>query len=210
MKAPAPPKYSFTSDGANIPAADVARLARSPLDERTGEALLTAGMSPAARRRVERSRAIVDGVVERGEVVYGITTGFGAFKDRVISRDDLARLQVNLIMSQCVGVGPALSTEAVRAMMVSRAHTLALGYSGIRPQTLQLLYDMLNRGIHPRVPEQGSVGASGDLAPLSHMTGAMMGCGEAEWRGQVMPSAEALRGAGLEPAVLQAKEGLAL
>src|SRR5438874_4853570 len=186
MKAPARPKYSFTSDGRNISAADVARLARSPLDERTGEAVLTAGMSPAARRRVERSRAIVDGVVERGEVVYGITTGFGAFKDRVISRDDLARLQINLIMSQCVGVGPALSTESVRAMMVSRAHTLALGYSGIRPQTLQLLYDMLNRGVHPRVPEQGSVGASGDLAPLSHMTASMMGHGEAEWRGQLM------------------------
>src|SRR5919201_1026406 len=100
MKAPTrpKPKYSFTSDGTNITAADVARLARSPLDERTAQALLTAGMSVAARRRVERSRAIVDGVVERGEVVYGVSTGFGAFKDRVISRDDLARLQVNLIM----------------------------------------------------------------------------------------------------------------
>src|SRR5918911_4715461 len=137
MKAPARPKYSFASDGTNIPAADVARLARSPLDEHTGEALLTAGMSPAARRKVERSRAIVDGVVERGEVVYGITTGFGAFKDRVIPRDELAQLQVNLILSQCVGVGPTLPTEVVRAMMLCRAHTLSLGYSGIRLETLQ-------------------------------------------------------------------------
>src|SRR5438552_8436174 len=102
MKAPARPKFSFTSDGTNITAADVARLARSPLDERTGEALLTARMSPGARRKVERSRAIVDGVVERGEVVYGITSGFGAFKVRVISCDVLACMQVNLIMSLCV------------------------------------------------------------------------------------------------------------
>lgn len=210
MKAPARHKYTFTSDGTNLSPADVARLARSQIDPETGEALLTAGMSPATRATVERSRAIVDGVLERGEVVYGINTGFGAFKDRVIPREELAQLQVNLIMSQCVGVGPALSTEVVRAMMISRAHTLALGYSGIRLQTLQLLYDMLNRGVHPVVPEQGSVGASGDLAPLSHMTAAMIGCGQAEWRGRTMPSTEALRGAGVEPVVLQAKEGLAL
>src|SRR4051812_36431908 len=190
MKAQALHKYSFTSDGTNLTAADVARLARSSFDEQTGAAAMVAGMSPAARGKVERSRAIVDGVVERGEVVYGITTGFGAFKDRVIPRDDLAQLQVNLIMSQCVGVGPALSAEAVRAMMLGRAHTLSLGYSGIRLETLQLLYDMLNRGVHPVVPEQGSVGASGDLAPLSHMAASMMGHGQAEWCGRTMPSAE--------------------
>jgi histidine ammonia-lyase len=148
--------------------------------------------------------------LERGEVVYGITTGFGAFKDRVISHDDLAQLQVNLILSQCVGVGPPLSSEAVRAMMLSRAHTLSLGYSGLRPKTLQLLYDMLNAGVHPYVPEQGSVGASGDLAPLSHMALGMMGRGQAEWCGRLMPAGEALRSAGLEPTVLGPKEGLAL
>src|SRR5438270_12673802 len=112
MKAQARHTYTFTSDGTNLSPADVARLARSPIDPGTAEALLTAGMSPAMRAMVERSRAIVDGVLERGEVVYGINTGFGAFKDRVIRRDELAQLQVNLIMSQCVGVGPALSTEA--------------------------------------------------------------------------------------------------
>lgn len=171
---------------------------------------MTVELSEQAREKVRRARAIVDGIVDRGEVVYGITTGFGAFKDRVIPRDELAQLQVNLILSQCVGVGPALPTEVVRAMMICRAHTLSLGYSGLRPETLQLLYDMLNKGIHPQVPEQGSVGASGDLAPLSHMAAAMMGYGEVEWRGQILPASEALRAAGLQPAVLECKEGLAL
>ena len=109
-----------------------------------------------------------------------------------------------------MGVGPALPTEVVRAMMICRAHTLSLGYSGIQPATLLLIYEMLNAGIHPYVPEQGSVGASGDLAPLSHMALIMVGLGQAEWRGRMMPGAEALRGAGLEPVRLGAKEGVAL
>jgi histidine ammonia-lyase len=200
----------FTSDGANLTPTDVARIARAPLNPESGASALVAGMSAGARVAVERSRAIVDGIVDRGEVVYGITTGFGAFKDRVIPSDDLDRLQVNLILSQCVGVGPALSTEEVRAMMLCRAHTLSLGFSGIRPETLQLLYDMLNVGVHPYVPVQGSVGASGDLAPLSHMAAAMIGYGKAEHRGQWLPAAQTLRAAGLEPAVLGPKEGLAL
>jgi histidine ammonia-lyase len=152
----------------------------------------------------------VDRVVERGEVVYGITTGFGAFKDRLIPPDEVAQLQVNLLLSHCVGVGPALPAEVVRAMIICRAHTLSLGYSGIRPATLGLIYDMLNAGIHPYVPEQGSVGASGDLAPLSHMALILVGRGRAEWQGRMMPAAEALQGAGLEPVRLGAKEGVAL
>jgi histidine ammonia-lyase len=167
-------------------------------------------MSAAAIEGVARSRGIVDDIVRRGEVVYGITTGFGAFKDRVISPEDLAQLQVNLILSQCVGVGNPLPAEVVRAMMLCRAHTLALGYSGIRPQTLGLIYDMLNAGVHPLVPEQGSVGASGDLAPLSHMALGMLGMGQAEWGGRYMPAGEALAAAGLQPARLGPKEGLAL
>src|SRR5438046_10212071 len=95
-------------------------------------------------------------------------------------------------------------------MMICRAHTLSLGYSGIRPSTLQLLYDMLNIGVHPYIPTQGSVGASGDLAPLSHMTATMIGYGQAEWRGQTIPSAEALRGAGLRPVRVEARQALAL
>ncbi len=201
---------NFISDGINLTPGDLSLVARSAQDKETGRAALTVGMSAEARERVERAHSVVASIVERGEVVYGITTGFGAFKDRVISHDDLAQLQVNLILSQCVGVGAPLPTEAVRAMMLSRAHALSLGYSGIRVDTLQLLYDMLNAGVHPYVPEQGSVGASGDLAPLSHMALGMMGRGQAEWRGRLMPAEEALRGAGLEPAVLGPKEGLAL
>src|SRR3954466_14461228 len=160
---PAHHEYAFTSDGTNLTPADVTGVARSPLDPKTGEAERQADISHDAEHKVRRARAIVDGIIDRGEVVYGITTGFGAFKDRVIPHDELAQLQVNLILSQCVGVGPALPTEVVRAMMICRAHTLSLGYSGIRPETLQLLYDMLNMGVHPHVPTQGSVGASSDL-----------------------------------------------
>ncbi|HEX8220768.1 MAG TPA: histidine ammonia-lyase [Chloroflexia bacterium] len=202
--------YSFVSDGTNLTAEDVARVARSPRDPSDGRAEHAVSMSAAAVEGVARSRGIVDDIVQRGEVVYGITTGFGAFKDRVISHEDLAQLQVNLILSQCVGVGNPLPAEVVRAMMLCRAHTLALGYSGIRPQTLGLLYDMLNAGVHPLVPEQGSVGASGDLAPLSHMALGMLGAGQAEWGGRFMPAAEALAAAGLRPALLGPKEGLAL
>ncbi|HEX9989587.1 MAG TPA: histidine ammonia-lyase [Chloroflexia bacterium] len=202
--------HNFISDGTNLTPDDVVRIARSPRQGDMKGFAFTAGMSPDAQRRVERSRAVVDDIVARGDVVYGITTGFGAFKDRVISHKDLAELQVNLILSQCVGVGPALPAEVVRAMMLCRAHTLSLGYSGIRLQTLNLLYDMLNAGVHPYVPEQGSVGASGDLAPLSHSALVMMGRGQAEWRGGYMPASEALRGAGLAPVVLGPKEGLAL
>jgi histidine ammonia-lyase len=201
---------SFISNGTNLTPGDVARVARSARSEEAGRAALTVAMSAESTERVERAHSVVASILERGEVVYGITTGFGAFKDRVISHDDLAQLQVNLILSQCVGVGAPLSSEAVRAMMLSRAHTLSLGYSGIRPKTLQLLYDMLNSGVHPYVPEQGSVGASGDLAPLSHMALGMMGMGQAEWCDRLMPAGEALRSAGLEPAVLGPKEGLAL
>lgn len=202
--------HSFISEGTNLTPADVARVARSPHNAKTGRAEHTVSISPEAGERVNRARAIVDAIVASGEVVYGITTGFGAFKDRVIPHDDLAQLQVNLILSQCVGVGAPLPAEVVRAMMLCRAHTLSLGYSGIRHSTLELLYNMLNEGIHPLIPEQGSVGASGDLAPLSHMVLGMLGMGKAEYMGRFMPAGEALRAAGLEPARLGPKEGLAL
>src|SRR5688500_6535474 len=201
--------YNYLSDGTNLTPNDVALIARSnsSLDSSRSASV---SMSPASRDRVLRSRAVVDRIVSQGEVVYGITTGFGAFKDRVIPPDDLAQLQVNLILSQCVGVGPPFPAEVVRAMMLCRAHTLSLGYSGIRLGTLQLLYDMLNAGVHPLIPEQGSVGASGDLAPLSHMALGMMGLGQSEYQGTFIPSADALHKAGLEPCILGPKEGLAL
>ncbi|MEO6458768.1 MAG: histidine ammonia-lyase [Chloroflexia bacterium] len=201
--------YNYLSDGTNLTPQDVALIARSH-NPGNGKPFSSVSMSPDAQGRVNRSRVVVDRIVSQGEVVYGITTGFGAFKDRVIPHEDLAQLQVNLILSQCVGVGPPFPAEVVRAMMLCRAHTLSLGYSGIRLETLQLLYDMLNAGIHPLIPEQGSVGASGDLAPLSHMALSMLGLGQSEYQGNFISSADALHNAGLEPCVLGPKEGLAL
>jgi histidine ammonia-lyase len=163
-----------------------------------------------AADRVSHAAAIVADIVARREVVYGISTGFGAFKDRVIAPDALEQLQANLIMSQTVGVGPAMSREETRALMLARAQTLALGYSGLRLPTLQLLADMLNAGVHPLIPLQGSVGASGDLAPLSHMALGMMGEGDAEIGGRTLPAHAALAEAGLAPVRLQPKERLAL
>ena len=153
--------HRFVSDGKNLTPEDLVRTARSGIDPAHAPTI-TVELSPAAKERVVASRAIVDAIVKRGDLVYGITTGFGAFKDRVIPADELAQLQVNLVMSHCAGVGDPLPTEVVRAMMLCRAHTLSLGYSGISLPTLQLIYDMLNAGIHPLVPTQGSVGASGD------------------------------------------------
>lgn len=167
-------------------------------------------LSDAAWAAVVRSRAAVDALLDSGDVVYGVTTGFGNFKNVLIDRNDTQTLQRNLIRSHAVGVGALLPTEAVRAMMAVRANTLAKGFSGIHPTTLRLLVDMLNQGIHPLVPSRGSLGASGDLAPLAHIALAIMGEGETEYNGEVMPAAVALRQAGLEPVTLGAKEGLAL
>lgn len=203
-------KDTFISDGFNLTLYELVRIARAPQDPASRAPALRVELSEDATGRVRASRAIVDSIVARGELVYGITTGFGAFKDRVIPPEELAQLQVNLVLSHCVGVGALLAREVVRAMLLSRAHTLSLGYSGIGLETLQLIYSMLNAGIHPSVPEQGSVGASGDLAPLSHMALAMLGMGDVEWRGEVVAASEALAGAGLRPATLGPKEGVAL
>ncbi len=163
-----------------------------------------------ATERVRRSQAAVRRFIERGEIVYGITTGFGAFKERVISPEEVQQLQRNILMSHATGVGDPLPTEVVRAMMLIRANTLAKGFSGIRLETLSLLLRMLERGVHPIVPSQGSLGASGDLAPLAHLSLVLIGEGEAEYRGERLPGREALQRAGLEPVRLEAKEGLAL
>jgi histidine ammonia-lyase len=159
---------------------------------------------------VNRCAAAVGRLLERGEIAYGITTGFGAFKDRLISRDDVELLQRNILVSHAVGVGDAFDIPTTRAIMLIRANTLASGYSGIRVETLQLLLDMLNQGVHPIIPEKGSLGASGDLAPLAHMSLVMIGEGEAEYQGEVLPGPDALKRAGLHPVTLAAKEGLAL
>jgi len=170
------------------------------------------GLSASARDRVARSRAVVDAAVAKGAVVYGVTTGFGNFADVVIPRADLGALQRNLVRSHAAGVGEALGEAETRALMLLRANVLAKGFSGVRPETLDLLVAMLNRRVHPVVPSQGSVGASGDLAPLAHLALGLIGEGHCAGPagGPPSPSAEALARAGLRPIVLEAKEGLAL
>jgi histidine ammonia-lyase len=163
-----------------------------------------------ARARMEEARAVVARLAAAGEVVYGITTGFGDLATTFIPPADVRRLQQNLLVSHAVGVGPALPRDVVRAMVLLRANTLALGHSGCRPLVVERLLEFLDHGIHPVVPAQGSVGASGDLAPLAHLALPLIGRGEVELGGHVMPSLLALREAGIEPLVLEAKEGLAL
>ena len=148
--------------------------------------------------------------MREGQIAYGITTGFGRFKDKFISADESLQLQLNLVRSHAAGTGPILPEPQVRAMLLARANTLAQGYSGVRPLVIQRLLDMLNLGVHPRVPAQGSLGASGDLAPLAHLTLPLIGEGEAFYNGTLMLGGEAMSAAGLEPITLQAKEGLAL
>jgi len=159
---------------------------------------------------MQRSRDAVDQIVREGRVAYGITTGFGRFKDKIISTDEVHELQLNLVRSHAAGVGPDLSREEVRAMLLIRANTLAIGRSGVRPEVVQLLLDLLNNDIHPRVPSQGSLGASGDLSPLAHLALVLIGEGEARVDDELLPGGEALRKAHLSPLTLQAKEGLAL
>ncbi len=163
-----------------------------------------------ARQRMRASRALVDRAVAEGRVVYGITTGFGELKDTRISAEDTAQLQLNLVRSHCAGVGGATPREVVRAMLLLRAASLAHGHSGVRPEVVEMLIEMLDRRVTPVVPLLGSVGASGDLAPLAHLAAVMMGEGDAWLADQRMPAGLALRGAGLQPIALQAKEGLAL
>ncbi|MEI6385112.1 MAG: histidine ammonia-lyase [Spirochaetota bacterium] len=167
-------------------------------------------ISPEAFVRVARSRAVVDRCVAENRVSYGITTGFGKFSDVFISAEDNALLQHNLIVSHACGIGEPFPLEVVRAMALLRANALAVGYSGIRPETLQSLVDMLNADIVPVVPEKGSLGASGDLCPLAHMVLVLIGEGEAFYRGTRMPGGAALKAAGMAPVVLAPKEGLAL
>jgi histidine ammonia-lyase len=167
-------------------------------------------LDPAAKIRMEASRAVVERLLDEGAVVYGVTTGFGFLADRPIDRADAERLQENLLVSHAAGVGEPLPREVVRAMLVLRANTLALGYSGARPLVAERLLDFLRLGIHPVVPAQGSVGASGDLAPLAHLALPLIGRGQVELNGQVVPASIALRETGLEPLVLGAKEGLAI
>src|SRR5947207_15129577 len=164
-----------------------------------------------ARARVGRTRTVVEEVVRRGDVAYGVTTGFGKLSDVVIPRERLAELQQNLVRSHAAGVGRLLPEREVRAMMLLRANVIAKGYSGARAVLVDLLLGMLNARLHPPIPEQGSVGASGDLAPLAHLALSLVGEGELSWHGQRGgPAREMLREAGLAPVTLGPKEGLTL
>src|SRR5437773_6159513 len=167
-------------------------------------------VSSLAKPRILASRKVVEEIIARDAVVYGVTTGFGKLSDVRITHDALNQLQLNLVRSHACGIGEPLSEPEVRAMMLLRANVLTLGFSGIRLEIVQMLGEMLNRSIHPVVPEKGSVGASGDLAPLAHLALTIIGEGEAFLDGERMESSEALRRAKLRPAQLGAKEGLAL
>jgi histidine ammonia-lyase len=167
-------------------------------------------ISAAAKPRIEKSRRVIEEIVGRDAVVYGVSTGFGKLSEVHIARDQLRDLQRNLVVSHACGVGSPLSAAETRAMMLLRANVLTLGFSGIRYEVIELLAEMLNRGVHPVIPEKGSVGASGDLAPLAHLARALIGEGEAFYKENRIKSAEALKQAGLKPLQLEAKEGLAL
>ncbi|HTO90942.1 MAG TPA: histidine ammonia-lyase [Candidatus Sulfotelmatobacter sp.] len=184
---------------------DVIDVARAPLG-----ASPPIRISGAAAARIAASRAVVERAVAENRTVYGVTTGFGPLKDQSISPDDVRQLQVNLIRSHAAGVGPAAPRDVVRAMLLLRAASLANGHSGVRPAVIEALLALLASDVTPHVPLQGSVGASGDLAPLAHLGQVLIGEGEAWLGDRRMPAALALRGAGLQPLTLEAKEGLAL
>lgn len=167
-------------------------------------------LSEEAIAAIDRSRQVVEKCVEEKRVVYGLTTGFGKFSDVTISDQDTLLLQENLIMSHACGVGEPLPDEVVRAMMLLRINALGIGYSGIRVSTVQTLVEMLNKDVIPVIPSKGSLGASGDLVPLAHMSLVLLGMGEAKYRGEVMSGEQAMKLAGITPVKLTSKEGLAL
>ena len=162
------------------------------------------------KEKAKRSRRVLEEFVRKKKVVYGVTTGFGALGSVIVPSERIKELQSNLIRSHSAGVGKPLNKDVTRALMLLRANTLAKGNSGIRLETLEALVQMINKGVYPLIPEKGSVSASGDLAPLSHMTLVMMGEGEAEYKGETMSGGEAMEKAGISPVELDSKEGLAL
>jgi histidine ammonia-lyase len=167
-------------------------------------------LASAARTRIEQSRLVVERIVAEERTVYGVNTGFGRLSDVHIEQTQLRELQLNLVRSHSCGVGTPLSEGEARAMLLLRANVLALGYSGCRPMLVETLIAMLEGAVTPMIPEKGSVGASGDLAPLAHLALTIIGEGEAFYRGERMPSADALQRAEIAPLQLEAKEGIAL
>lgn len=188
-------------DGEHLSLADVRAVAESRAE---------VSLSPAAIEKMNRSREPVERLAAGDEPIYAVNTGVGLLADVRIERGEIEQLQVNVVRSHSTGVGPPMSREVVRAMMLIRANVLAKGFSGIRPLIAERLCDFLNRGVTPVVPEQGSVGASGDLAPLAHIALLLIGEGEAQVGDEVLSGGEALSRAGIQPVRLQAKEGISL
>ena len=203
LRRPSPESMAtLTLDGRSLRVEDLAPLFR-------GEPL-TLALAPEVEARVRRARELVERSVEAGRPVYGLTTGFGRLKSVAIAREDLVQLQENLVLSHCCGVGEPLPDGEVRALQVLRLNGLLRGHSGVRFELVQSLVRLFNRGFVPLVPRKGSVGASGDLAPLAHVAAACMGHGRARVGGRELDAADALRELGEEPLALAAKEGLAL
>ena len=167
-------------------------------------------LAPQARERMLASRAVIELLIASEQAVYGVNTGFGKMASVRISREQIGELQVNLVRSHACGVGAALSEHETRAMLLLRANAIAKGFSGVRPVVAETLCAMLNAGVHPVIPSQGSVGASGDLAPLAHLAQVAIGEGEAIYQGQRASGSDAMHAAGIAPLALEAKEGLAL
>jgi histidine ammonia-lyase len=188
-------------DGEHLTLEDVLEVADGRVEVR---------IAPSVARKVKQSRDFVEKALEQGEKIYGVTTGFGMLSDQVIDQSQIEDLQRNLIRSHSVGVGPFFDEVTTRTIMLLRANVIAMGYSGVRMELLRRLVDMINQGVHPLVPEQGSVGASGDLAPLAHLASVLMGEGEAIFQGKAMPGKKAMQKAHIPLLTLKAKEGLAL
>jgi histidine ammonia-lyase len=167
-------------------------------------------LAPDARKRMLASRAVIERLIQSGQAVYGVNTGFGKLASVRISTEQIGELQLNLVRSHACGVGSPLSERETRALLVLRANAIAKGFSGVRPVVAETLCAMLNARVHPVIPSQGSVGASGDLAPLAHLAQVAIGEGQAHFQGKLVTGAEAMRSAGIAPLVLEAKEGLAL
>ncbi|WP_283608029.1 histidine ammonia-lyase [Faecalispora anaeroviscerum] len=167
-------------------------------------------LSEQAKQNIIDSRKVVDQIVDEDRVVYGVTTGFGKFSDVVINSDECKLLQKNLIITHAVGAGNPFPRDAARGMLLLRVNNMAKGFSGCRMEVVEVLIEMLNKGVTPQIPEKGSLGASGDLAPLAHMVLPMIGLGKAEYKGEILDGGEAMKRAGISVVELSAKEGLAL
>jgi histidine ammonia-lyase len=206
--------HSAHPDLAHTSSAPALELAGLPLSlaeiESVSVGFRPVSIAPEALVRVARSRRVIEEILETGQTVYGVNTGFGKLADVRIPGEKLAQLQTNLVRSHACGLGDPLSVAESRAMLLLRANVLAKGHSGVRPELLHLLVNLLNAEVSPIIPAKGSVGASGDLAPLAHLALLVIGEGEAVYQGVRQPGAQALAAAGLAPLPLAAKEGLAL